>query len=174
MVLYENSKIYKLWCAETDMIYIGSTTTPLYKRLYEHKHKSNICRSCELFKLSNDVKIELIENYKCNNKEELCKREGELIRENKEICVNLKIAGRTRKEYREENKEKLREQNKEYYENNKERIKEYHKEYQKEYYETHKERIKEYDKIYRETNKETIKEQKKEYYLKKKEQNLKL
>jgi len=128
MVLYENGKIYKLWCAETDMIYIGSTTQPLYKRLHEHKNRNknkNNCSSCELFKVSNDVKIELIENYKCNNREELIKREGELIRKNKEICVNYRIAGRTQKEYYDDNKERI----KEYQENNKERIKEYQREY---------------------------------------------
>jgi len=162
MVLYENGKIYKLWCAETDMIYIGSTTQPLYKRLYAHKNR-NAYTSRELFKVSNDVKIELIENYKCNNKEELHRREGELIRENKEICINLNIAGRTPKEYRETNKERIKEQSKEYKETNKEQI----KEYKREYYKNNKEKNKEY----REANKERFKEYMREYRLKKKEQN---
>ena len=59
------------------------------------------------------------------------------------------------KEYREKNKEKLKEISKEYYENNKEEI----KEKSKEYYENNKEEIKKY----REKNKEKLKERKKEY-----------
>ena len=63
------------------------------------------------------------------------------------------------KEYREINKERIKERRKKYYENNKERIKEYKKEYR----EINKEQIKEYDKKYRENNKEQIKESNKKY-----------
>ena len=52
-----------------------------------------------------NCKIELIENYCCECKEELLRREGHYIRENE--CVNKLIAGRTKKEYKSENKEKL-------------------------------------------------------------------
>ena len=79
------------------------------------------------------------------------------------------------KEYRERNKEHLKEIKKKYYENNKEQLKEYkkewreyHKEYikeqKKEFYENNKEQIKEKSKEYYENNKDRIKEQKKEYY----------
>ena len=77
-----------------------------------------------------------------------------------------------KKEYREQNKEKKKEKKKEYREQNKETIKEKKKEYR----EQNKEKIKEYyeqnkEKIkeYREQNKETIKEKKKEYYEQNKE-----
>jgi len=66
-----------------------------------------------------------------------------------------------RKEWQQNNKEKIKECNKEYREKNKERIQEWREE--------HKEQRKEYDKEYREENKEKIKERKKEYYKENKE-----
>ena len=70
--------------------------------------------------------IELYEEFPCENKEQLCKREGEVIRSIG--TLNTRIAGRTDKKYREDNKEKLAEQDKEYYEQNKGKILEYRKE----------------------------------------------
>ena len=57
----------------------------------------------------------MYENYPCENKEQLNKREGEIIREIG--TVNKQIAGRTYKEYYEDN----------YYEKNKEKIAEQRK-----------------------------------------------
>jgi hypothetical protein len=128
---YQNGKIYKLWSPQGNEIYIGSTTQPLYKRLYSHKshHKDyNTCSSKYLFENYDNVKIELIQEYPCNNKMELAKKEGQFIRENNE-CLNRRIAGRTPKEYNEDNKEDVKEYKKEYRENNKEYIKEYAKEW---------------------------------------------
>jgi DNA repair exonuclease SbcCD ATPase subunit len=62
------------------------------------------------------------------------------------------------KEYRENNKEKLKEYSKEYCENNKEKI----AEYKKEYCEKNKDKIRKRNKEYREKNKEKIKEYRKE------------
>ena len=64
------------------------------------------------------------------------------------------------KEYRERNKEYVKEYWKEYYEQNKDHI----KEYKKEYYEQNREYYKEYWKEYYEQNKECLKEHYKEYY----------
>ena len=155
---YNNGKIYKLWSPEGIEIYIGSTTRELYKRKSEHKNDSNKCISKLLFEKYDDVRIELIEYCPCNNKEELEKKEGEHIRKNTE-CVNMLIAGRTQKEYREDNIEHKKEYNKEYYQDNKE-----HKEKCKEYYENNKEYMKEYYKERYEKNKEQKKEHSKEYY----------
>ena len=121
---YKNGKIYKLWSPEGDDIYIGSTTQPLYARLSGHKKKEK-CSSKILFEKYNNVKIELIESYPCDNIEELNKKEGEYIRANN--CVNRCVAGRTVKEYQEDNKEKIKEREKGYRENNKEKKKEYRK-----------------------------------------------
>jgi hypothetical protein len=140
---YKNGKIYKLWSPMGDEVYIGSTVQPLYKRFHHHKNTSE-CRSKILFEKYNDVRIELLECCPCDNKEQLNKKEGEYIRNNN--CVNRTIPCRTIKEWREDNKEKIKENDKKHYENN--------KEYYKEYYENNKE----YWKEYRENNKEKIKE----------------
>ena len=103
------------------------------------------------------------------------------------VCINQRRSGLVSKEegyqreYREQNKEQIKEQQKQYYERNKEKFKEYQeqnkeqiREYQKQnkdkineqkrnYYERNKEKFKEY----REQNKEQIREYQREY----KEQN---
>ena len=112
MVNYENSKIYTIRSHQTDMIYIGSTTQPLSKRLVGHKSKYkmylnkkyNYVTSFEIIKYD-DCYIELLENYPCDNKEQLHKIEGEYIR--KLDCLNKVIPGRTKKQYREDNKDKI-------------------------------------------------------------------
>jgi hypothetical protein len=116
---YKNGKIYKIWSPQGDEIYIGSTIQPLYKRFHHHK-TTRECSSKILFEKYDDVRIELIECVPCDNKEQLNKKEGEYIR--KLDCINRNIAGRTFKEYRENNKEKINEYAKEYRENNKEKI----------------------------------------------------
>jgi adenylate kinase family enzyme len=134
---YQNAKIYKLWSPEGDDIYIGSTTQSLCERKTKHNdnYKRNLtCKSRILFEKYTDVRIELLESCPCDNKEELTKKEGEYIRNNK--CVNKYVAGRTDAEWREDNKEKI----KEYLEENKE----YFKEKTKEYYENNKDKINEW------------------------------
>ena len=154
---YKKGKIYKLWIFESDDIYIGSTTTSLTVRLNNHRCKSNNYSSKILFEQSNNVMIELIEEYPCDNKDQLTRREGELIRSL--LCVNKRIAGRTHKEYRQENKEKIVERKKEYYQENKEKI--YEK--MKGYYQEHKVELAEKNKIYQQKHKEEITEQRKIY-----------
>lgn len=144
---YQEGKIYTIRSHQTNKYYIGSTTQPLAKRLFGHKSnyskymegkfKSNLT-SFEIIKL-NDYYIELFENYPCNSKNELDKREGELIRLHKNECVNIVIPCRTKKQYtldtkdikreydrnyREVNKDKKQECNRNYRENNKDKIKE--------------------------------------------------
>ena len=98
-----------------------------------------------------DYKIELLEEYPCNNKEQLLKKEGEYIRNNE--CCNKYIPDRTRKEYKKQytkiNEEKIKEKNKQYKEANKEEIKEKNKQY-------------------KEANKEEIRRKTRENYHKKK------
>ena len=75
--------------------------------------------------------IELIEAYPCENNEELRKREGHYIRE--VGTFNKRIEGRTRQEYREDHRKKIKEyyeasrvkllaQMKEYRQNNREKV----------------------------------------------------
>jgi hypothetical protein len=86
--------------------------------------------------------IELYEYFPCTNNSELHRREGEVIREIG--TIKKIIAGRTRVEYREDNKEKIVEYGKEYREDNKEKI----SEKQKEWHEDYKEYTKEYKQGY--------------------------
>lgn len=94
---YDNGKIYKITSIHTDKIYIGSTTQPLRKRLNEHKNnKVKSIVSHKLFELG-ECNIELIEEYPCDNRQQLVRREGTYILNNKN-CINKCIAGRTKKE----------------------------------------------------------------------------
>ena len=141
---YQNGKIYSLRSHQTDDVYIGSTTLSLAVRKAGHRNKykqylnGKYCfvTSFNIIKFD-DCYIELIENYPCDSKNELERREGELIREMD--CVNKFVAGRTKKEYLEANKKAIAEQKKEYRERNKKAIAEQKKEYQ----ERNKERLKE-------------------------------
>lgn len=111
---YQNGKIYKLVSSNSNEIYIGSTTLLLslrkahHRRLYKSYKLNNIGRYCSSYKLFElgDVDIILIEEFKCDNKEQLHARERFYIEKNN--CVNINIPGRnlTNKEYYENNKEK--------------------------------------------------------------------
>jgi len=127
---YKNGQIYKLISDHTDKIYIGSTCWGLRKRLCDHKTKYKMfcsgkyhnVTSFELFKLGN-VDIVLIENYQCKDKNELHSRERYWIEQNKPLVFNRIIPARSRKEFREENREMIKISKAKYYEQNKKRIK---------------------------------------------------
>ena len=121
---YQNGKIYKIESLEGECVYYGSTIQKLCVRMAEHRKHYKIKRgiTSEHILCFDDAKIYLVENYPCNSKEELHAREGYYIKNND--CVNKKIPGRTRKEYRETNKVKIKNYKKEYRETHKEKIKE--------------------------------------------------
>ena len=110
---YKNGKIYTIRCKNDDsLIYVGSTVQPLFKRWFEHKSKANNKKYETYNKLLyqkiretniEDWYIELYEEFSCENKEQLNKREGQIIREIG--TLNKQIAGRTSKEYIEDNKD---------------------------------------------------------------------
>ena len=135
---YANGKIYQIISPNHPEPYIGSTTQPLCKRMVGHRCLKHKCTS-RLVIEAGDAYIELIEDYPCENKEQLNRREGEIIRSRK--CVNQRVAGRTLKEtrqaYREHNHEALSAKNKEYREGNREAI----SAQQKTYYQTNREAI---------------------------------
>lgn len=116
---FANAKIYAIRSHQTPQIYIGSTTQTLAQRFAKHKNSMN-CTSRQIL-VFDDVYIELIESYSCANKNELNRREGELIRLHD--CVNKQIAGRTDAEYREEHKDEFKRYYKQYKIDNKEQIK---------------------------------------------------
>lgn len=161
---YQNGKIYKISSCHLKECYIGSTIKSLNNRFSQHKSdynrlkegKGHFTSSFEIVCFP-DAIISLLHNFPCNSKKELEREEGRVQLNHKntddlENIVNKDIAGRTRKEYRVDNKESIKEIQKEYRENNKEK--------QKEYVENNKEKLKEYKKEYREKNKERIKEHK--------------
>ena len=129
---YHKSKIYTIRSYQTDKYYIGSTCDALHKRLYSHRihykkylnDNYNFVTSFDIIKYEDNY-IELLEEYKCESKNELTKKEGELIRKYKDEIVNCKIEGRTRKEHYEDNKDKF----KKYYEDNIDKIKQQRDEY---------------------------------------------
>ncbi len=144
---YSKGVIYTIRNRNDDTkIYVGSTSQPLYKRFHQHKKdskKEKLMNFKLYIEVNNDWSnwyIELYENYSCNNKDELCKREGEIIR--LIGTLNSRIAGRDKKQYRIDNADKI----KEYYIDNADKIKEQVKQY----------RIDNFDKV---------KEQKKQYYI---------
>ena len=139
---YSKGKVYKLLKSIDDEIYVGTTIQPLRKRLCEHKQRAkddtrNHKLKEHMIKIGvGNFYIELIENCPCNSKEELFAKEGEWIR--KISTLNKIIQGRTTKEWRDDNKQHI----KQYIEDNKERLKHWKQE--------NSEHIKDYQKIYRE------------------------
>ena len=84
---FSNAKIYKLVSNLTHDIYIGSTTKLLTTRLSYHKSPHNKAISRTLFNtIGGIINIELLENYPCNNINELKAREYHYITTNK--CIN--------------------------------------------------------------------------------------
>ena len=101
---YSQGKIYKIVCNKTGLVYIGSTCKTLEERLKRHEYdmehfihirnnkpdklkNTNFCTSFFIF-LNKDYKIELIENYSCNNRLELETKECYYMKINQE-SVNL-------------------------------------------------------------------------------------
>ena len=172
---YQQGKIYRVVDNAYQMCYIGSTIENLASRMNSHKAKykkfkqngeggdTTIYRIFDAFGVSN-CKIELIELYPCNSKIELLAREGHHQRQ--EECVNKQIAGRTKKEWANDNREKVQQQVKQWADEHQEAL----KTYREEYYEKNKERILEQCKVYRENNKETKQAKDKAYRDKHKEQ----
>ena len=161
---YSRGKIYTIWDSNYTKCYIGSTIQQLSKRMQEHRssYKTHVddthgCNS--VFDLFDEFgvencRIELLETFACNNKEELLAREGQCIRENE--CVNKRIAGRTGKQYYDDNRDRYLQYREEH--------RETQKEYDKDRYERKKDEIKERQKQYRKDNLEYVREQEKKRY----------
>ena len=130
---YSKSKIYLIKNKNNDnLIYVGSTTEHYLSTRF-NKHRAQ--QGCSLYQYINnpdnescwnDWYIELYEEFKCENKLQLCKKENEIIRQ---LATINKIGYRTEemkkeqeKEYREKNKERIAERDKRYCEKNREKI----------------------------------------------------
>ena len=126
---YSQGKIYKVTCGETSKVYIGSTIKCLSARLNNHKTNDNTCATNQFI----DPKIELLEEYPCETKEQLLWREREwyektdCINKQRPIITDEEDKERKRKsasKYREENKEKIKQYNSKYKQENKELLNE--------------------------------------------------
>ena len=166
---YSKGKIYTIRNKDDDTkIYVGSTIQSLAVRFGGHKADSRRekCMNMKIYKeINNDWTnwyIELYENYSCSSREELNKREGEVIR--LIGTLNKAIAGRSKNEYRIENVEKEKEQRKQYCIKNADKIEEYKKQ--------NKDEMTEYAKHYYNKNADKIKEKRRLRYLKDKEKKL--
>lgn len=157
---YQKGLIYAIYSRlDSNLFYIGSTTN-LDQRWKNHKKdmKKETINSLLYQKMNEygveNFYIELYEYYPCNSKRELERYEG-IIQRKLKPTLNKNVAGQTIQEYREENKDKIKERKKKYYEQNKDKIREYR--------EQNKDKIREQNKIYREQKKDKILERQRQY-----------
>jgi len=146
---YSKGKIYRIVCDTSGEVYYGSTIQSLSMRLTGHKvdAKRSRCSSKQIIDRGN-YSIVLVEEYPCENKEQLARRERFYIDNN--VCVNKVIPTRTLQEYRDVNKAWKAEYNKQHREHN--------KEYNKKLRDANRESLNEKARLYREDNKEKINE----------------
>ena len=176
----DNIYIY-LW-EEFNTIYVGRTINPK-SRHYTHRHRESEktyqfsakhgVEHPKMVIIENNLSIKegverekyWIEHYKNNTNYKVLNITcgGQKGRQVERISEEEKK--KHRKEYYENNKEKILEDRKEYYNSHKEQ---YNKKYPKNYYDAHKEEILLRKKEYRENNKEKIKLIKKKSYEKNK------
>ena len=186
-ISYETGKVYVILNTKNDMKYVGSTVRTLAQRMANHRKAAKTTRArdeCLLYDAMRDFGvehfyIELVKDHPCDRKEQLSTEEGKSIREMKSLApngYNMRVAGRTRAEYREEhatqikackhdfharNRDELNARSRENYAANKEARKASNIAYhqlnkdaiaakRKEHYEAHKEEILAKNRVYRE------------------------
>ena len=142
---YRAGKIYKITDMAYTECYIGSTTQPLCKRMAWHRRdykqykqeKAKFVLSYALFDKYgiDNCKIELIEDFPCESKEHLNRREGHHVRI--ENCVTKCVPGRSGQEYRNDTKGRKHEYDMKYRQENIERK----KCIDKAYYEANREKV---------------------------------
>ena len=179
--VYQNGKIYKIVDVGYNEQYFGSTTVELSTRMSRHRAKYREYNKTQKSFYSSFIlfdkygiencKIELVEIYPCDSKDELTRKEGQWIKN--VDCVNKCVAGRTKKEYHDDNLDQIKLKKKEYrlkhleQENQRSRnYRENHRaeriEYDRKYYNDNKERILELQCEYRKLHKDRISEAKQE------------
>jgi hypothetical protein len=100
---YQQGQIYKIVDNAYTKTYYGSTTSRLSARMAQHRSQYNAFKNGKRYKYMcfdlfdefgfENCKIELVELYPCNSKNELEQREGYYIQNN--TCSNKNITGRT-------------------------------------------------------------------------------
>ena len=196
---YWNSDIYVIRTINKESgevsLYVGSTTdfdnrkeSHKYAIYNENRKEYNRKLYAKIRSNSGDWNMEVYKHFRCENQKEL-KAEEERVRVTLNADLNMSVCStglntddyvqyerEYGKEYRTNNKEKMKEYQKEYQKeyrtNNKEKVVEYQKEYGKEYRTNNKEKRNEQQRIYNANNKEKVVEYRKEYYAKNKEKIL--
>ena len=147
---YSTGKIYKIVCNLTGETYYGSTVQKISQRMTTHRKELDCCSKPIIER--GDYHYGLVEDFKCDNNEQLRMRERYYVDNND--CVNKKTPIRTKDElsayhivYRQEHKTEITEK-------------------KKVYRQEHKEHTAEQKKLYYEANKERILAQRKARYLK--------
>ena len=114
---YSKGKIYKITNDSNDHVYIGSTCDTLSKNFSKHKSNKNTQYKMNrpLYKLMNEIgfelfRIELICNYRCDDKYQLCKKTSEYIRQ---YDKTLNLHGEDHKEERKKHNEESKKQKEE-------------------------------------------------------------
>ena len=125
---FQNGKICSIRSHQTEKIYIGSTTQTLVGRLRHHKQiETRFKKNSQQIIDGGSYDMILLEDYPCENRNELHKREKYYIENNN--CINKKIPTRTRLEYRDTNRDIILGKNREYTRLRKDDKKEYDKKY---------------------------------------------
>ena len=119
--------IYRLWSPDSQEFYIGSTTNPR-KRRYNHKSACNTVGS-KLYNLPlyrhiranggwGAWRMEIEQQVQFTHRHELNRIEGKFIRR-LSPSLNKAVAGRTKGEYYQDNREAMNERTKHYYQEHK-------------------------------------------------------
>mgnify|MGYP000504092876 CR=1 FL=1 len=159
--------IYKIWSVSNpEMVYYGSTQQQVCKRMNDHRRgydtwknpnkNKNFTSSYLIFDMG-EYEYATLESIEFEELFELRNRERFYIENN--TCVNCRVPNRTKKEWREANKEKYDVYMKKYKEENREKIKDQKKKYREE----NREKVVASEKKYREENKEKLKDRRKIY-----------
>lgn len=119
---YSKAKIYKLESTEDDAIYVGSTCSPLHKRMYEHRchaYAATHDQARKVYKHMNTIGVEmyqitLVESLSTiANKDELRARERFWIT-TLAATLNTRVPGRTKSESYAANTEAIKAQRAQY------------------------------------------------------------
>ena len=169
---YQHGKIYRLVC-EDSHFYIGSTVTSLEKRfgchLYSIKHRMYDGKYAHLYTIPiNEIYIELVEQFPCETREQLRKRENDHIIRYKDhpLCLNTYRAYREEDDkkqydaaYYRNNRESIKKAQQQYYEENREKILTYHVRYREE----HPDRVAAYQASYKASHRTELAEKQRAY-----------
>ena len=123
---YQDGKIYKILNSESNDIYIyiyGLYLLDVIEKNGKHRTKARQGSNVLLYQKLREIgeskfHIELVKAYHCQILEQLKKGEGEWMRDI--ATMNEQVAGRTKQEYNDDNREVKKDKSKEHYQENRE------------------------------------------------------